>query len=237
MSTSIAFTPLPDQGVRAGATTLAASVGMVLRPADPTYVWAAEAVAVLDRHVDSSSIEVAGLLVGRVWVDNDGAGTLVAVDAALPATRHVETSSVHVSFRPETWDELSREIDRVVPNGLVVGWYHSHPGLTAFFSGTDRATQAGAFREPWQLGLVVDPRGGARAAFRGPESVPVEVSGFVVTPDRLPEPPSGPGRRRARDRAWSRRSQSWALLASLGVVVVALAWRTRRDRGRSRPRV
>ncbi len=40
---------------------------------------------------------------------------------------------------------------------MVVGWYHSHPNLGAFFSGTDRATQRAFFNRPYSVGLVVDP--------------------------------------------------------------------------------
>ena len=52
----------------------------------------------------------------------------------------------------------------------VVGWYHSHPGLGAFFSGTDRETQHAFFRQPYSLGLVVDPLRAELACYAGPDS-------------------------------------------------------------------
>jgi proteasome lid subunit RPN8/RPN11 len=39
----------------------------------------------------------------------------------------------------------------------VIGWYHSHPNLGAFFSGTDRQTQAAFFNHGYSLGWVIDP--------------------------------------------------------------------------------
>ncbi len=45
----------------------------------------------------------------------------------------------------------------------VVGWFHSHPGLGAFFSDTDRRTQADFFPRAFSLGWVVDPVRGEHA--------------------------------------------------------------------------
>jgi proteasome lid subunit RPN8/RPN11 len=39
----------------------------------------------------------------------------------------------------------------------IVGWFHSHPNLGAFFSNTDRATQAAFFNQPYSIGWVIDP--------------------------------------------------------------------------------
>jgi proteasome lid subunit RPN8/RPN11 len=58
----------------------------------------------------------------------------------------------------------------------VIGWYHSHPNLGAFFSGTDRHTQRSFFNHRHSVGLVVDPIRNERKFFMGPESyeLPVE---------------------------------------------------------------
>jgi proteasome lid subunit RPN8/RPN11 len=53
---------------------------------------------------------------------------------------------------------------------IIVGWYHSHPKLGAFFSGTDRATQRAFFNHPYSVGLVVDPWRNEDAWFLGPEA-------------------------------------------------------------------
>ena len=55
-------------------------------------------------------------------------------------------------------------------NQFVVGWFHSHPNLGAFFSGTDRRTQAAFFSERYKLGWVIDPIRTEEAWFIGPNS-------------------------------------------------------------------
>ena len=42
-------------------------------------------------------------------------------------------------------------------NLRVVGWWHSHPGIGCFLSGTDISTQKYFFPEAYQVALVVDP--------------------------------------------------------------------------------
>jgi proteasome lid subunit RPN8/RPN11 len=59
------------------------------------------------------------------------------------------------------------------PGELIVGWYHSHPGLTAFFSPIDRQTQRAFFHHEYSLGWVIDPLAGDEALFLGPECIPV----------------------------------------------------------------
>jgi hypothetical protein len=53
---------------------------------------------------------------------------------------------------------------------MVVGWYHSHPNLGAFFSGTDRKTQRSFFSQRYSLGLVADPVRSEEAWFVGPDA-------------------------------------------------------------------
>jgi proteasome lid subunit RPN8/RPN11 len=53
----------------------------------------------------------------------------------------------------------------------VVGWYHSHPNLGVFFSGTDRKTQRDFFNQSHSLGLVVDPIRLQEKWFIGPDSI------------------------------------------------------------------
>jgi proteasome lid subunit RPN8/RPN11 len=53
----------------------------------------------------------------------------------------------------------------------IVGWYHSHPDLGVFFSGTDRKTQRAFFNQPHSIGLVIDPIRLQEKWFIGPDSV------------------------------------------------------------------
>jgi proteasome lid subunit RPN8/RPN11 len=67
----------------------------------------------------------------------------------------------------EVWD---RARDEVSDGIQVVGWYHSHPNIGAFFSGTDRKTQRAFFNHPYSVGLVIDPVRDDSAWFVGENS-------------------------------------------------------------------
>jgi hypothetical protein len=130
-------------------------------------------------------VEAGGLLLGRryaiggtvrdgvsapdgVPVPVDAPDTpLVAIERFVPG-RIAEGTGVSLALGTEVWDDARPLLDA----GLaVVGWVHSHPGLGAFFSGTDRRTQRAFFAQPWQVGAVIDPVRHEEAWFRGAESV------------------------------------------------------------------
>ena len=117
-------------------------------------------------HLGSSDEERGGLLVGEVFAEDPAAvstSVAVLVSGALPA---LEFSSSGISLRMGSgvW-ERARLARR--PGEVVVGWYHSHPGLGAFFSATDRRTQAAFFANPYSVGWVIDPFLGEEAFFVG----------------------------------------------------------------------
>ncbi len=149
------------------------------RAGDPVAVLvAADAMAAVFAHGRASRLEQGGILLGRAYRDPaappvDGT-TRDVVDVAralpAPAARSTET---FFRFGPETWAALRARWLETAPGLDLVGWYHTHPDLGVFFSGTDRATQRDFFARPWLLGLVVDPVRGTEAWFAGAESRPV----------------------------------------------------------------
>lgn len=128
-------------------------------------------------HLCSGAGEMGGLLLGRAYAmpvtPRHGFGFMVAVEAHVPSERF-DNSPVSLRMESQLWQRATPHLDA----GLsVVGWYHSHPGLGAFFSGTDRATQRAFFRHPYSLGLVIDPVRAEHACYAGPDSA---ESGFDV---------------------------------------------------------
>lgn len=98
--------------------------------------------------------EHAGILVGNAFrYDNNSSYVVVRQTVLAPATLG---TGVNVNFTTRSWEALWRSIewDR---DRRVVGWYHTHPGLGVFLSGTDLRTQSAFFPNPWQLAVVVDP--------------------------------------------------------------------------------
>lgn len=138
-------------------------------------VVAAAARETVAGHLAMEPDERGGLLCGSLYADERGAVAAVAVRAAVPA---VDFSSSGVSLRMETgvWD---RAREALAPGEIVVGWYHSHPGLGAFFSGTDRRTQAAFFRHAFSLGWVIDPLRREEAWFAGEASAPLPAERVV----------------------------------------------------------
>ncbi|MBZ9963732.1 Mov34/MPN/PAD-1 family protein [Mesorhizobium sp. BR1-1-2] len=128
-------------------------------------------------HLSQQNIEMGGLLVGRVFKDDD-TFRVVLVEAFVPSS---EFRGTGVSLRMGTslWDEA-----RIAQTSgqSVIGWYHSHPNLGAFFSGTDRRTQAAFFTQAHSLGLVVDPIRAEEMWFSGPASGQLSASQVVSTP-------------------------------------------------------
>lgn len=147
---------LPLQPRSALEDRVSAEVAAVARVGRLVVIVTDVVRATVRAHLSSSDEERGGLLVGEVFVEDPGAvSTSVAVllGGAVPA---LDFSSSGISLRMESgvW-ERARRARR--PSEVVVGWYHSHPGLGAFFSATDRRTQAAFFANPYSVGWVFDP--------------------------------------------------------------------------------
>lgn len=102
------------------------------------------------------SREHGGVLVGEPFFDSDQDRYFINIIAAIPAQK-TEGNQVHLQFTPNAWSFISGIMEENFPELMIVGWYHSHPGLGVFMSGTDRATQNAFFNHPWSLAIVIDP--------------------------------------------------------------------------------
>lgn len=126
----------------------------------------------LSAHLKSRATEMGGLLIGRAFAADPEFPTtwsyFIHVETCVPS-EEFRTSSVSLMMGTEVWDRARVHLGK----RLVVGWYHSHPNLGAFFSGTDRRTQRHFFNRPYNVGLVMDPVREEEAWFVGPEAMPV----------------------------------------------------------------
>ena len=118
---------------------------------------AKDADRAIEVHLESEPLELGGLLIGRVFNALSTASSnypwITLIEKTLPSHDY-RNSSISLRMGTEVWNRASD----CLQNGLmVVGWYHSHPNLGVFFSGTDRATQSAFFNHPYSLGLVIDP--------------------------------------------------------------------------------
>lgn len=131
-------------------------------------------------HVRSEREEVGGLLLGRVYQANAGgrnpADTLILLTHCVRSADY-RNSSVSLEMGTEVWCRANELISR---ENIVVGWYHSHPNLGAFFSGTDRRTQRAFFNHHYSMGWVIDPFRDEQKVFCGSESEEYQHAALVV---------------------------------------------------------
>ena len=131
-------------------------------------------------HLETAPYELGGLLLGKVFgLPFAGASKypwITLVETVLPSEKY-QSSSVSLRMGTEVWNRASTYFQSGL---MVVGWYHSHPNLGVFFSGTDRATQAAFFRSPYALGFVVDPIRKERKCFFGASSEELDLRAITV---------------------------------------------------------
>ena len=123
------------------------------------------------KYVASKSVESGGLLIGRTFINTDESlfniKYVVMVTGCVSAD-HAKGTATALRMEPQLWSKAnSIKTDKE----FVVGWFHSHPNLGAFFSGTDRRTQASFFQDEHKIGWVIDPVRKEEAWFQGVNSV------------------------------------------------------------------
>ena len=143
----------------------------------PLVALASDAFRKAWDHVVHSPHERGGLLLGESLVSTpgDAVPAVVFLRTAVPG---LDDDATEYSLRlaAGVWDAARAAL---LPGECVVGWFHSHPDLGAFFSGTDRRTQAGFFRHPFSVGWVIDPVRREQAWFVGPRSHELANGGVV----------------------------------------------------------
>lgn len=98
----------------------------------------------------------------------DDRGEYVFIGGFVPDLDAIATRTT-VRTTPRSEAVTREKLRAMFPDAEEIGWLHPHPGYGAFFSETDRATQA-SWGEPYQVGIVVDPIRREVAIFRGPQA-------------------------------------------------------------------
>ncbi len=142
-------------------------------------------------HLAQNPHEQGGLLIGEVFGDVIGdvisdviseqsgqAVQAILVTESLASTEF-DTSAISLRMHSTIWREAGTRLNET---RLIVGWYHSHPDLGAFFSATDRRTQAAFFAHPYSLGWVIDPIRSEQAWYLGADSRELDLAYYSVLP-------------------------------------------------------
>ncbi|MGP8070588.1 MAG: Mov34/MPN/PAD-1 family protein [Candidatus Bathyarchaeia archaeon] len=111
--------------------------------------------------------EIGGILSGTAHTIPNSDSYLTHVKRSLVGFGS-DGSPVHMQFTSKSWEAIQAEASS--PSDTILGWFHTHPGLGVFMSGTDRRTQKYFFSQPWQVSLVVDPKTEKYDFFAGEES-------------------------------------------------------------------
>jgi proteasome lid subunit RPN8/RPN11 len=134
-------------------------------------------------HLRGSEHELGGLLIGEAFERLQPNGSRRTVGVRITdAVSGDDYASNAVALRLET-SVWTKARGKLVDGRLVVGWYHSHPHIGAFFSATDRRTQRAFFAHPYSVGWVIDPYAAAGAVEA--EQVFVGANADALDPGRI----------------------------------------------------
>ncbi|HMB05194.1 MAG TPA: Mov34/MPN/PAD-1 family protein [Isosphaeraceae bacterium] len=138
----------------------------------------------IERHaLRDTSVELGGILLGKECVDDRTGEPFVWIAKSLEA-KHYENTQASFTYTHDSWQEITRERDRLHPDLDIVGWYHTHPDFGIFLSSHDLFIHRHFFAQPLQVAYVLDPIRQTRGFFRWREGRLDQVGGFYLTADR-----------------------------------------------------
>jgi proteasome lid subunit RPN8/RPN11 len=138
----------------------------------------------IERHaLRDTSVELGGILLGKECIDNQTGAPFVLVTESLEA-KHYENTQASFTYTHDSWEEITRERDRLHPGLDIVGWYHTHPDFGVFLSNHDVFIQKHFFAQPLQVAYVVDPIRQTRGFFQWRSGALAQVGGFFLVAGR-----------------------------------------------------
>ena len=127
-------------------------------------------------HIEPHKVEMGGLVVGKVYKRKTPDEFICLFLKAIPAIDK-DSSPVSLLMGTEVWNHANKNS---LENEVVVGWFHSHPNLGAFFSGTDRMNQQANFSSQFHIGIVIDHIRDEYAVFYGKDSIQIDNKNVIV---------------------------------------------------------
>lgn len=156
----------PTTHVRPDRNGQLAAVGVhTLAPDDLPIFVDMDAMREMVTHAHSDrQVELGGVLLGGQYQDDEGRSFVVVSDCL--RARHYESTKGSFKFTHDTWEQITRERERLPPGLEMVGWYHTHPGWGVFLSGLDLFICDNFFNKPLDVALVIDPCRGDTGVFQ-----------------------------------------------------------------------
>ena len=108
--------------------------------------------------LSSMDREVAGVMVGPPPEKQPDGRYVVHVTDTIIA-KYTRMHGASVTYTPESWRYLNDQLHEKYPDesGVMVGWYHTHPGFGIFLSGMDLFIHQNFFTQIWHVALVLNP--------------------------------------------------------------------------------
>ena len=143
-----------------------------------------ETADLIERHaLRDTSVELGGILLGKECLDEKTGLPFVMVTKSLEA-KHYENTQASFTYTHDSWEEITRDRDRLHPDLDIVGWYHTHPDFGIFLSSHDQFIHRHFFAQPLQIAYVVDPIRQTRGFFQWRDGELEEVEGYYLFADR-----------------------------------------------------
>src|SRR5262245_12284030 len=149
----------------------------------PIFIDHRTADAIERDALSDTSVELGGILLGKECVDEATNTPFVWITQSLEA-KHYANTQASFTYTHDSWEEITRERDRLYPELDIVGWYHTHPSFGIFLSHHDLYIHQHFFNQPLQVAYVVDPINQSRGFFQWREGGLAQVGGFYVTAER-----------------------------------------------------
>jgi len=143
---------------------------------DQAYILKTAHESLIDHLKEDTKVEHGGILFGNAYVDSEY-GIYVEVTGAIAAPATMGTGA-YLEFTAESWLGIMDYAKTAHPEANIVGWYHSHPNIGVFMSGTDMRTQQAFFYHPWCLSIVCDPVRNEIGYFLGYNAMHIDVIQF-----------------------------------------------------------
>jgi proteasome lid subunit RPN8/RPN11 len=138
----------------------------------------------IERHaLRDTTVELGGILLGKECLDDQSGLPFVWITESLEA-KHYENTQASFTYTHDSWEEITRERDRLHPELDIVGWYHTHPDFGVFLSSHDLFIHRHFFAQPLQVAYVVDPIRQTRGFFQWRGDAVAQVGGFYLTAAR-----------------------------------------------------
>ncbi len=154
------------------------------RPDDLPIFLDRKTADAIERHaLRDTSVELGGIMLGQECVDDQTGEPFVWVTESLEA-KHYENTQASFTYTHDSWEEITRERDRLHPDLDIVGWYHTHPDFGIFLSSHDLFIHRNFFDQPLQVAYVVDPIRQTRGFFRWRDGGLEQVGGYYLSADR-----------------------------------------------------